>query len=224
MNRFFLAAEYPRMASICGPILIVDDDRSSRELFSCVLAGAGYSTIEVESGEAALVQAGEVRPSLVWLDVHLPGVSGYEVCRQLRERFGEQLPIIFASGSRTEPHDRVAGLMIGADDYVVKPFSADELIARVGRLLTRAEADWSGNGGSDSRVRLTEREREVLGLLADGLSQNAIASELYISPKTVATHIQHILTKLDVHSRAEAVASAYRLGLVSPDVTAHSLV
>jgi DNA-binding NarL/FixJ family response regulator len=211
------------MASICGPILIVDDDPSSRELFSCVLAGAGYSTIEVESGEAALVQAGEIRPSLVLLDVHLPGVSGYEVCRQLRERFGEQLPIVFVSGNRTEPHDRVAGLMIGADDYVVKPFSADELIARVGRLLTRAEADWSGNG-SDSRVRLTEREREVLGLLADGLSQNAIASELYISPKTVATHIQRILSKLEVHSRAEAVSYAYRLGLVSADFAAHLFV
>src|SRR6266511_719439 len=100
MNRFFLAAEYPRMASICGPILIVDDDPSSRELFSCVLAGAGYSTIEVESGEAALVKAGEIRPSLVLLDVHLPGVSVYEVCRQLRERFGEQLPIVFVSGNR----------------------------------------------------------------------------------------------------------------------------
>ena len=178
-----------------------------------VLEGAGYATIEAETGEAALVIADEQQPSLVLLDVRLPGVSGYEVCRQLRERFGRHLPIVFVSGSRTDPHDCAAGLMIGADDYVVKPFLPDELVARVRRLLVRAGAEQPQANGLNGWARLTARELEVLELLSRGLTQKAIAAELSISRKTVATHIQHILRKIGAHSRAEAVAFAHRLGL-----------
>ena len=200
------------------PILLVDDDDSSRELLSTVLDGVGYATVQAATGEVALTLAAEHEPVAVILDVRLPAMSGYEVCRQLRERYGEKLPIVFVSGERAESQDRVAGLMIGADDYMVKPFSPDELVARIQRLLVRtapADAD------VDDWTQLTPREWEVLNLLAEGLTQNAIANELYISPKTVATHIQRILGKLRVHSRAAAVAKAYRLGLVSPDFTAH---
>ena len=211
------------MTSDNGPILIVDDDASSRELVRELLEGAGYSTLEAASGEEALVMAGDERPALAVLDIQLPGISGYEVCRQLKERFGERLPIVFVSGTRTEPHDRVAGLMIGADDYIVKPFAPDELVARVLRLVTRSNGEPRPNGDEGLAARLTEREREVLALLAEGLTQDAIAAQLYISPKTVATHIQRILMKLDVHSRAEAVSLAYRLGIVQPEVTAHAL-
>jgi DNA-binding NarL/FixJ family response regulator len=210
----------------CGPILIVDDDPPVRELVRELLEAAGYATIEAPTGEEALVLAGERRPGLVLLDVQLPGISGYEVCRQLKELFSERVPIMFLSGTRTKSHDRVAGLMIGADDYMVKPFAPDELVARVWRLLLRAAENGespNGNDKSELTERLTERERQVLSLLAEGLTQNAIAAELYISPKTVATHIQRILSKLDVHSRAEAVSFAYRLGIVSPDVSAHAL-
>ena len=180
-NQFALCGEQrPNdMTSACGPILVVDDDPASRELVSCLLEGIGCSTVETETGEAALVAAGEQRPELVLLDVRLPGISGYEVCRQLRERFGEQLPIIFVSGDRTEAHDRVAGLMIGADDYLSKPFVPDELVARVQRLLVRSEAGNGTKGGSGARAtRLTEREQEVLQLLAEGLAQGAIAAEI----------------------------------------------
>jgi DNA-binding NarL/FixJ family response regulator len=206
----------------CGHILIVEDDASMREHFSCVLEGAGYETLEAPTGESALESAAEQRPALVVLDVRLPGVSGYEVCQQLRERFGQQLPIVFVSGTRTEAHDLVAGLLIGADDYVVKPFLPDELLARVRRLLVRADGEPEAGGGNGNGVRLTKREQEVLSLLADGLAQDAIATELYISPKTVSTHIQRILSKLGVHSRAEAVSYAFREGLVGDDVVAHA--
>jgi DNA-binding NarL/FixJ family response regulator len=205
----------------CGPVLIVEDDPSARELLSCVLAGAGYETTVVSTGEAALVSAGEERPALVVLDVQLPGVSGYEVCRQLRERFGQQLPIVFVSGTRTEPDDRVAGLLIGADDYIAKPFSPDELVARVHRLFVRTSDEPKESDRLERRPILTRREHEVLSLLAEGLSQEAIAAELYISPNTVATHIQRVLHKLGVHSRAAAVSRAFQLGLVTPDFAAH---
>jgi DNA-binding NarL/FixJ family response regulator len=159
---------------------------------------------------------------VVLLNIRLPGLSGYEVCRQLRERFGQRLPLIFISGDRPEPHDRVAGLLIGADDYLAKPFLPDELLARIRRLLIRTNADEDEKEEGFPASRMTRREREVLHLLAQGLNQNAIAAEFDISSKTVATHIQRILAKLGVHSRAEAVATAYRLGLVHPAVAAPS--
>ena len=88
----------------------------------------------------ALAIAREKLPAAVVLEVVLPDMTGYDVCHRLRERFGEQLPIIFVSGTRTEPLDRVAGLLMGADDYVVKPFAREELVARVRRALKRSSS------------------------------------------------------------------------------------
>jgi DNA-binding NarL/FixJ family response regulator len=102
--------------------------------------------------------------------------------------------------------ETITGLLIGADDYVVTPFAPDELVARVQRLLGRSHAPAQPRGLS----RLTKRELEGLGLLAEGKSQPDIADELVISLKTVGTHIEHILSKLGVKSRAQAVALAYR--------------
>ena len=190
-------------------IAIVDDDPGLRSLLSSVLGEAGYDTWAVGSGEEALLAARNERPVLVVLDIHLPLICGYEVCRALRSSFGDGLPILFISGVRTESFDRVAGLLVGADDYLVKPFAPDELLARVKALLRRTEAA-NGNG----TAHLTDRELEVLRLLADGLEQHEIAARLVISSSTVATHIEHVLGKLGVHSRAQAVAAAYRTGLV----------
>jgi DNA-binding NarL/FixJ family response regulator len=213
------------MNSYCGSILIVDDDESFRELVVLLLERAGYTAAEAASGEEALAAVSRERPGAVLLDVQLDGMSGYALCRELRDQFGEQLPIIFLSGARIEPSDRVAGLLIGADDYMTKPLDPDELLARVRRAVTRSEAaERSSNGRpTGAAVRLTPRERDVLGLLAEGLGTGAIAEKLFISPKTVATHVQRILVKLDMHSRGEAVAFAYREGLVE-DVSAHALL
>jgi DNA-binding NarL/FixJ family response regulator len=191
-----------------APILVVDDDPNYRGFVIGLLEGLGRPLVEATTGAEALWSARLERPAAVLLDVRLPDISGYEVCRALRDRFGEQLPIMFVSGTRTESHDRVGGMLLGADDYVVKPFAPDELVARVRRLVARS-ADGAGNGDFE----LTARETEVLRLLATGKPQIAIADELVISEKTVATHIQHILRKLGVHSRAEAVAFAHRNGV-----------
>src|SRR5207245_3109467 len=138
-------------------------------------------------------------------DCLLPGVTGYEVCHQLRATYGEFLPIVFVTGERTETGDCVAGLLVGADDYVVKPFDPGELIARVRRRVARSVARGSSAYGN-SAFELTGREGEVLRLLAQGLDQETIAHQLVLSPKTVATHIQRILPKLGVSSRTQAVA------------------
>jgi len=194
----------------CGPILIVDDDATFRELVRSLLARIGYTIVEADRGDEAVEVALAERPSLVLLDVDVPVMSGYEVCRVLRDVYGEDLPIVFVSGRRTEQLDLVGGLLIGADDYVVKPFESAELLARVRRHLSRSPRSTNAGNGA----RLTRREQEILELLAAGFDQRAIAEQLVISPKTVATHIQRILGKLGVRSRAQAVAFAHRHGLV----------
>jgi len=192
-------------------ILIVEDDPAVREHVAAVLQHAGFETETAETGDAALDAAGAKRPTLVLLGVRLPDMSGYTVCRALREQNPDSVPIIFLSGERTEWFDRVGGLLLGADDYIVVPFVPDELVTRVRTLLRRADRPVREG---PMRWSLTARESEVLRLLADGLSQADIAGRLFISSKTVATHIEHILEKLEVRSRAQAVAFAYREGLL----------
>jgi DNA-binding NarL/FixJ family response regulator len=213
------------MGTDCGRVIVADGDGRLRSLVSTLFQRTGYRTTEARSGHEVLAAVRRRRPALVLLEVQLAGVSGYEVCHELRERYGDDFPIVFMSGTRTEASDRVAGLLLGADDYIVKPFDPDELLARARRLISsgNGEAPLSSEDRSAPHAGLTRREREVLELLSAGLQQRDIAKRLFISPKTVATHIQRILSKLDVHSRAEAVARAHRDGLVG-DFAAHSRV
>ena len=203
----------------CGCILVVDDDADFRGVVRELFRRIGYATVEAANAFEALRAAQRETPSLVLLKVELPQVSGYELCRELREEYGEQLPIIFVSADRVESIDRVAGLLIGADDYVAKPIELeDELLARVRRLLARPSASSGSTAGDGMRRGLTSREYEVLVLLAEGYTQKGIADELVISPSTVGTHIQRILAKLGVHSRGHAIALAYRVGLLDARV------
>jgi DNA-binding NarL/FixJ family response regulator len=192
------------------PVLIVDDDPNVRALISNVLGEYGFAIFEASCGEEALRMAREHAPRVVLLDVRMPGLSGYEVCRKLKDDFGDAIGVIFISGERREPFDRVAGLLLGADDYLSKPFALDELLARVQRLVRgRPRTALPG-------VRLTRREREVLESLVAGFDNAEIAARLVISPRTVTTHVEHILMKLGVHSRTQAIALAYREGLLEP--------
>ena len=192
-------------------VLIVDDDPVIRSAIGTILADAGYATREADSGAEALRAARSEVPALVLLDVNLPGMCGYEVCRLLRDEFGDQFPIVFVSGARTESFDRVAGLLLGANDYISKPFREDELLARVQSLLLHRHAAAARALAS----RLTARELQVLRLLSTGLGPDDIARLMVISPKTVGTHVEHIYMKLGVQTRAQAVAVAYRGELLS---------
>jgi DNA-binding NarL/FixJ family response regulator len=165
---------------------------------------AGYEAVQVASGEEALRAVREIRPSIVLLEIPLGSLSGYEVCRALRED-AREMPIVFVSGSRTESYDRVAGLLVGADDYIVKPYAPDELLTRIRHLVRRSQSL-----SPSVTAGLTSREREVLRLLANGLRQEDIAERLFISRKTVGTHVGNILRKLGVRSQAQAVSVAYR--------------
>jgi DNA-binding NarL/FixJ family response regulator len=195
-----------------GPLLVVDDDELFVEYARTLLEDVGYRTLTAATGEDALRIARSFAPLVVLLDIRLPGLNGYEVCRALRDEFGQAMGIVFVSGSRTAAEDISSGLLLGADDYVVKNCHPRELVARTRALARRVEA---GGAVTPSARNLTRRELQILRLLADGIDERGIAAQLSISSKTVAIHIEHVLTKLDVHSRAQAVAAAYRERLVA---------
>ena len=186
-------------------VLIADGDREARQELARVLEAGGFRVIAAEGGDEAISLARQEEPSLAILEIPLSILSGYEVCRALKSERGSSFPVLFLSGVRTESYDRVAGLLVGADDYLVKPYAPDELLARV-RLLELRSRHLAGV----SEAMLTPRQTEVLRLLAEGLTQHEIAGRLTISPKTVGTHIEHVLRKLGVHSRAQAIALVFR--------------
>jgi len=199
------------METRTGTVLVVDGDRAARAQAGGALERAGYRVCGFGNGADALAAAAAEAPALVLLELQLPDVTGYELCRQFRESHGDGLPVFLMSGERTQSIDRVAGLLIGADDFIIKPFELDELVARVRRFVERRTRQ--RNSAPAAVADVTPRELEVLTLLAEGNDQNQIALELGISPKTVATHIQHLLAKFGAHSRAQLVAHAYKYGL-----------
>ncbi len=192
-------------------VLIVDDDGSARTLLARVLRGAGYKVVQADSGDGALALARSTTPSALILEVQLPVISGYEVCHALKAERGNDLPVLFLSGERSQSCDRIAGLLLGADDFLSKPFAAGEILARLSKVIRRSRSTAPGLAR-----RLTKRELEVLELMGEGLRHEEIGRRLFISPKTVATHVEHILSKLDVRSKTQAIALAFREEILRP--------
>jgi DNA-binding response OmpR family regulator len=122
-------------------ILIVDDEKDLVSLVSLHMKMAGYDVLSAADGEKALEIIQEVKPNLIILDLMLPEIDGWEVCRRLREESDMQkIPVIMLT-ARTQADDKLRGFVVGADDYVTKPFSPRELVARVKRVLARAETE-----------------------------------------------------------------------------------
>ena len=144
-----------------GPaVLVVDDDEFIRDLVSSALRIAGFATVTASAGLEALGVVERDRPDLIVLDVGLPGVDGFEVCRRLRQA-GDQTPVIFLT-ARDAAEDRVSGFTRGGDDYVTKPFSLEELVARVRAVLRRTQAGTgaalAGDGVDPSHHRYDDLE------------------------------------------------------------------
>jgi two-component system, OmpR family, response regulator MprA len=133
-------------------ILVVDDDRAVREALRRTLTLAGYEVELADDGEQALEGIVQAVPEAVVLDVGLPGIDGLEVCRRVR-RLGNRVPILILT-ARDSVADRIDGLDVGADDYMVKPFDVGELQARLRALLRRAQPEGDGDGLSFAEVRL----------------------------------------------------------------------
>jgi DNA-binding response OmpR family regulator len=205
-----------------GTVLVVDDEPTIRDVVSRYLVRAGYDTIVAASGKEALRRAGEGRPNVVVLDLMLPDVDGLEVMRRLRQQDRNRTAIVLLT-ARGEESDRVIGLRLGADDYVVKPFSPAELVARVDAMLRRLEPvpehepplvfdrleiDPSGRRVllDTEQIELTQREFDLLLFLARHPGQAFTREQLmecvwqysfFIDTSTVTVHIRRLRTKLE---------------------------
>ena len=147
-----LAAEGPR-ATITGvKILVVDDDRAVRDALRRALTLSGYEVQVAEDGERALEQVVQAVPDAVVLDIGMPGIDGLEVCRRVR-RLGNRVPILMLT-ARDAVADRIDGLDVGADDYMIKPFDVGELKARLRALLRRTGSDGDPDSLSFAEIRL----------------------------------------------------------------------
>jgi phosphate regulon transcriptional regulator PhoB len=201
-------------------ILVVEDEPDIRKLVQYNLAQERYKVLEAEDGEQALKIVQRDRPNLLILDLMLPGLSGIEVCRILRDRTETAtLPILMLTAKAGET-DRVLGLEMGADDYLTKPFSPRELVARVRAILRRAEARAEteplpayDRGGlkidfttyevfaRGKNVKLTLKEFELLRFLVqnpnrvlsrDQLLDRVWGGETFVTPRTVDVHIRRL--------------------------------
>lgn len=150
-------------------MLIVDDERRYRELLEMNLSRRGFRVLQAVDGVNALNLVEQESPDLVVLDLMLPDMDGYEVCRRIREY--SSVPIIMLT-AKAEQAEKIRGLRLGADDYVTKPFSADELLARVDAVLRRAEAGHGTRTGStfdggDLQIDFNERRVTLRGREVD---------------------------------------------------------
>lgn len=204
-------------------ILMVEDEPSVGEVVSLYLRRAGYPVIVVQDGSKALDALQKQLPALVILDLMLPGLDGWEITRWIRER--SDVPIIMLT-ARSAEIDRIAGLEMGADDYVVKPFSPQELVSRVRAVLRRARSHSQEDGAGqiivlgDLRIdpqkrlvsiqgvekTLTAREFDLLLLMArhprqvfsrDQLLEQVWGLAAYIDPGTVTVHIRRLREKIE---------------------------
>lgn len=200
-------------------ILVVDDDKHIREVVSFALTKAGMHAIESADGKQALKAFDQHRPDLIVLDINLPEINGLEVCREIRKT--SDVPILFLS-SREDEIDRILGLELGADDYVTKPFSPRELVARINSILKRtrstqkAEAPIITEGfltidphkykayWNQQPIELTTTEFSLLKAIASHPSQVLNRDQLiniayrdnhHISDRTIDSHIRHVRHK-----------------------------
>ncbi|MGZ4218510.1 MAG: response regulator [Solirubrobacteraceae bacterium] len=205
-----------------GSVLVVDDEPTIAEVVARYLERAGYRTRVAGDGVEAIAAAAELRPDLVVLDLMLPGLDGLEVMRRLREQDRDRIAVILLT-AKGEESDRVVGLRLGADDYVVKPFSPAELVARVDAVLRRfdnspAHEEPMEIGDlkidpaarqvfvNDEEVQLTQREFDVLLFLArhpgQVFSRNQLMDAIwqysfYTDTSTVTVHIRRLRAKIE---------------------------
>ncbi len=221
------------------PILVVEDDSKIANIVKVYLSEAGYRVLHTESGSEALEIAARERPLAVVLDLMLPDISGEEVCQSLKEM--EDFPIIMLTSKYSE-QERVAGFALGADDYVVKPFSPRELVYRVKAVLKRLERSegaamkpMSFNGGRlvldthafeltvDGRaVKLTSTEFKVLQTLAanpgqvltrEQLVDRALGYQFEGYERSIDAHIKNIRQKIEPDTKNPVfVQTVYGVG------------
>ena len=194
-------------------LLIVDDEPHLLRALEAFLGGEGFEVTTARSGAEALVKLAQGVPDLIISDIRMPGMTGYELARQLRDSSRTALvPIVFLT-AKGESEDRIEGFRAGVDAYFTKPFIPGELLAVVNNILSRVErthaqiAKMIGRSENEDAEfydeGLTEAENRIATSVARGLSNKEIASEMQISVRTVENHISHILDKKHFSNRVE---------------------
>ncbi|MBL1177732.1 response regulator transcription factor [Pantanalinema sp. GBBB05] len=215
-------------------ILVVDDDTTLRMALTRYLEKRGYLVQDIGSAVEALAVFEQDPPDLVVSDVVMPEMDGFEFCRRLRAtRLGQLVPFIFLS-SRGEVEDRVQGHSMGADDYLIKPFEPRELLAKIEAQLERSRRIHTEivrlmqkSGVSDHATAetpalptmtlpLTPAEEKVFWEVIQGYTNKQIGDRLFVSPRTVQTHLSNILSKLQLENRSQLVRFAFEHGYKPP--------
>ena len=204
-------------------ILIVDDDRTLRAALSRYLSEQGFAVESAVSGTEGFELFRQDMPDLIVSDVVMPEMDGFELCRQVRKSgSGQLVPFIFLTG-RCDLRDRIQGHSLGADDYLVKPFHPKELIAKIEAQLARAsriraeieralDRMAAPSANDRSSLPLTPAEEKVFWEVVQGLTNKKIGDRLFISPRTVQTHLSSILSKLALENRSQLIRYAFENG------------
>lgn len=200
-------------------VLLVDDNPKYLE---DVLPYYGFEIVCAYDGEQALSILEKQSFDLVLLDIMMPKKNGWDTLKEIRStNIIKDIPIIMVSAI-TDSKKIVTALKMGADDYITKPFALPILLARIEAVLRRAKIS-KNNTGKNVTIRqaksletLTQREKDVLLLVAMGYTNEQIADKLILSPVTVKSHMTVILKKLNVRNRVQACAVAIESGLIKP--------
>jgi DNA-binding NarL/FixJ family response regulator len=199
-------------------ILVIEDNPQIARSLDTILGMEGFEVAVATTGPGGVEAALRLRPDLVLCDVMMPGFDGHEVLRQLRADPEASLtPFIFVT-ARAERGDQRAGMNLGADDYLTKPFTRDELLEAVRSRLERTGTLRAGGGGGafdfssfaplQEKLGITAREAEVLLWVAQGKSNADIAGILGMAEKTVKTHLGNLFAKLGIEGRNAATVIA----------------
>lgn len=200
-----------------GLVHVVDDDESFRTAIARRLKLAGYEVVTYASAlELLKSSVDDVQEGCILLDVRIPGLSGPDLQAQLIAS-GSTLPIIFLTGHADTP-TTVRAIKAGAEDFLTKPISSEQLIDAIERALARQRAARAQRGRLDTfracLATLTNRERQVFDLIVRGRINKQIAHELGTTERTVKAHRHQVMEKMQVHSLAELVSIAERLGMI----------
>ncbi|MCJ9699508.1 MULTISPECIES: response regulator transcription factor [unclassified Bradyrhizobium] len=203
-----------------GLIHVVDDDVSFRTAMERRLKLAGYDVVTYASAQDLLdLLPAEDKPACILLDVQIPGLSGPELQARLLE-LGSTLPIVFLTG-HADTQTTVRAIKAGAEDFLTKPVSSEELINVVERAMSRHEMARAQHGKLVALralvASLTPRERQVFDLMVRGKINKQIAYQLGTTERTVKAHRHQVMEKMQVHSFAELVSVAERLGMLDPN-------
>jgi FixJ family two-component response regulator len=204
---------------LLGLVHVIDDDASYRTAVERRLKWAGYDVESYSSAQQLLDRLPDPdAPGCILLDVQMPGLSGLELQDRLTER-GSILPIVFVTGHADTP-TTVRAIKAGAEDFLSKPASSEQLIDAIERAMARSAAARRHQSEFNSLrglvATLTPRERQVFNLIVRGKINKQIAYELGTTERTVKAHRHQVMEKMQVHSLAELVSNAERLGMLDP--------